>query len=334
MNGKLMNDLFRKYLDNNLTNQEFQDFQRFVNASTNEELEPILQQAWKEETGIGTDTQKIFQLKQDIDKSNHRNFIRNSYQKTLRIAAMIAIPLLIISMYFFFGKTSEKAASDMIVSVADGEKVNIVLPDGTKANLNSQTILSYDVNLFNKKQRCIKLSGEGFFEVAKNEKKPFIIKTSDMDVKVLGTTFNLLARDENNLVEIYLLAGKVNLTSNSTMENVILHPNQKAVLDKKTGKINVFRTSSDESLAWRRGELIFHGTTIRQIFREIERSYGVKISAQCPDFIMNDLFTGTFSVENLDETMKILKMHYNFNYNIDGKVVSINGPYSNKYKNN
>lgn len=323
-----MNDLFKKYLNNQLTNEELSDFQKLVNASTNEEIEALMSDSWETEKTNNINKNIIGDIKRNIDNQNKQSIKQNNkifIRKIMRVAAIVVIPVMLITSYVYFSSAHNYVANDMVVSVAEGEKANITLPDGTKARLNAQTTLSYDVTDFNKRERRISLSGEAYFEVAKNKNKPFIIETSYLNVRVLGTTFDLLARDENNLVEIALKEGKVNLTSNLNQDEVILYPNQKAILDKKTGEIAVIKFDPEISTAWMRGELVFHGASVHNIFREIERSYGVKIVAKCPDSVMNDLFTGTFSVDNLDETMNILKMHYKFNYTIEGKTVKVNG---------
>lgn len=320
-----MKELLQKYMDNSLTNSELTELQKSVNALSDEELEPYLLGFWQKEKGVGVSSEKIAALKKEIDERNSRKqWTRHYYMKRITAAAAaILIPLLIVSIYLLYNEIPAKAASDMIVSVGKGERVSIVLPDGTRASLNSETTLSYNVNDFNKKARQISLDGEGYFQVAKNKKIPFVIKTSDLGVEVLGTTFNLLARNEDESIEVSLIEGKVQLTSTATNENVVLYPNQKAVLDKKTGKIDIFSTDVTLSTAWRRGELVFNSTPISKVFREIERNFGVTIQMENRGNSLDDLFTGTFSTGNLNETMNILKMHYLFNYSIDGKTVRI-----------
>jgi len=102
-----------------------------------------------------------------------------------------------------------------------------------------------------------------------------------------------------------------------------LFANQRAVLDKRTGSIRVFKNDNLTAVSWLKGELVFHATPILNVFRSIERSYGIKIHLTQPNFPDNDLFTGTFSTDNLYETLNILKMHYRFDYTIQGKNVAI-----------
>lgn len=263
-----------------------------MNSSSDKEIEKTLQQLWEEEKGGAFYSQKLLEIKQNIDKTNKKT--RHSmFKKSVQIAAAIIVSFIIITPLVYHTGNKTNSVSDMIVAVEEGEKANIILPDSTKVNLNAQSLLSYNINEFNRKERRISFSGEAYFEIAKNN-KPFIIQTSHMEVQVVGTSFNLKARDENTSTEIDLLEGKVNLTSNTTKESILLLPHQKAILDKKSGKIKIVSGTPVESTAWRKGQLIFHGVDIKEVFREIERTYGVKIQVNYNDTLPYDIFTGTF----------------------------------------
>ncbi len=327
---EFMKNLFQKYFDNNLTDQEFQEFKKLLNSSSDEKIEKILRQLWDEEKGGAFYSQKLLEIKQNIDKANKKTS-HSIFKKSVQIAAAIIVPFIIITTLVYNAGNKASPLSDMIVSVEEGEKANIILPDSTKVNLNAQSLLSYNVNEFNRKERRINFSGEAYFEIAKNN-KPFIIQTSHMEVQVVGTSFNLRARDENISTEIDLLEGKVNLTSNTTKESILLLPHQKAILDKKSGKIKIVSGTPVESTAWRKGQLVFHGVDIKEVFREIERTYGVKIQVNCNDTLPYDIFTGTFSTNNLNETIDVLKLHYQFDYVIKGNKIFIDNFKLNKKK--
>ncbi|MDO9633672.1 MAG: FecR domain-containing protein [Paludibacter sp.] len=335
MKTEHMTELLQKYAENRLSTEEISALKKGINTSSDEELDTYLHDLWKSESGKKVDPNILFEIKQHIDKANaSRKWSKTMlFRKAFRVAAIIAVPLFATFMYFMAERIPAPAASDMIVSVGAGERVSIVLPDGTKVNLNSETTLSYNVNDFNRKFREISMGGEAYFEVAKNEKAPFIIKTNSMDVKVLGTVFNLQARDEEFTTEINLIEGKVALTAGNTRQEVLLFANQRAVLDKRTGSIKVFENDPQTAAPWMRGELVFHATPIRNVLRAIERSYGVSINIAQNKLPDNDLFTGTFSINNLHETLEILRMHYRFDYEIKGKSVAIEHFRINKNRN-
>jgi ferric-dicitrate binding protein FerR (iron transport regulator) len=325
MKTENMTDLLQKYANNKLSSTELSELKTIINLSTDDELETNFLKLWKEETGKNIKPNILQAIKDKIDSKNQ---LKQSHslvfiKKALRVAAMIAVPLFAAFMYLLIENIPTPAVSDMIVSVGAGEKVSITLPDGTKVKLNSETTLNYNINDFNRKIREISLRGEAYFEVAHNEKIPFVINTKGMDIRVLGTTFNLQARDEELTTELNLIEGKVSLTATSTDQHVVLYANQKAILDKSTGSIKVLKDNPTISTAWLRGELVFHATPIRKVFKEIERNYGININYDENKILDNDLFTGTFSTDNLDETLEILMMHYRFKYSIKGKDVAI-----------
>jgi len=325
MKTRKMTELVQKYYENQLSTDELAALKESVNAATDEQLEEILTDLWAKETGVASDEPILTSIKMDIDRINSRAKWqgRKLMRILIRAAAIVAVPLFAAFMINLLDRLPAPAASDMIVSVGSGEKVNIVLPDGTKVKLNSETTLNYSINDFNRKQREIGLTGEAYFEVAKNDRKPFIIKTKSLDVKVLGTVFNLQARDEELTTEIDLLEGVVALKSNATQQEVKLYASQRAVLDKRTGSIHVIKGAPPVGASWVKGELVFHATPVRNVFKAIERNYGIDIHIDTSDTIYNDLFTGTFATGNLNETLEILKMHYRFTYQVKGSEVTI-----------
>lgn len=335
MKSEQMTDLVKKYYENQLSVEELLQLKESINAASDEDLEQALTGLWQQEKGRKADEATILGIKKEIDRLNSRQ--KWQRKKLMRIvfraAAIIAVPLIAAFTINLLDRLPTPAASDMIVAVGPGEKVNIVLPDGTRVKLNSETTLNYGINDFNRKSREISLTGEAYFEVARNERKPFIIKTKALDVKVLGTVFNLQAREDELTTEIDLLEGEVALTSNRTQQQVRLYASQRAVLDKSTGSIRVIKNASPVGAAWVKGELVFHATPVRDVFKAIERNYGVAIQLDKEDSSYNDLFTGRFSTANLNETLEILKMHYRFSYQIKGNEVAIQNFRLNQRKN-
>lgn len=335
MKTEKMTGLVKKYYENQLSVDELSTLKESINATSDEELEKILTLLWQQETGNTTDEETMTGMKQEIDRLNARQkWQRKKLMRILvRAAAIIVVPLIAAFAINLLDRLPAPAASDMIVTTGAGEKVNIVLPDGTRVKLNSETTLNYSINDFNRKMREIDLRGEAYFEVARNERKPFVIKTKSLDVKVLGTVFNLQAREDELTTEIDLLEGEVALRSITTNQQVRLYASQRAVLDKSTGSIRVIKNAPQSGASWVKGELVFHATPVRNVFRAIERNYGVTILLNDDDAAFNDLFTGRFSTGNLNETLDILKMHYRFTYHIKGNEVAIQNFRLNQRKN-
>ena len=155
----------------------------------------------------------------------------------LKVAA--AIILLLGCNYFWYTYTENltevytNADSPYEIKVPAGSRTNIVLPDGTEVSLNAGSVLRY-CRGFGIRERDVTLDGEGYFKVAKNEKIPFFVNTNGVQVKVVGTVFNVRAYDDDNYVMVSLLEGRVNLAtlSGSVMK---LFPSEQAFYDKNTG---------------------------------------------------------------------------------------------------
>jgi ferric-dicitrate binding protein FerR (iron transport regulator) len=319
-----MTNLLKKYAAGTLSTKELVELRHRINQTGDSELAGPLEELWSVETGNSAPSETLNSVKKEVDaRITHLRFRKRRIIALRGAITAAAVVVLAIALNLLYIAGQKLPVSDMIVSVGAGEKVNVVLPDGTKVSLNSESTLNYNTSTFNKRLREVSLVGEAWFDVTRSE-RPFIIATALLGVEVLGTSFNLRARDEERTVEINLIEGKVMLTpTNDRDNNSVLYPNQKAVLDKNTGKITISRADTDQATAWKRGELAFKATHLGKVLREIERSYGVTIETDMQNGVMDDPFTGTFPAKDLDRTLALLAMHYKFTYTIDGNTVTI-----------
>jgi ferric-dicitrate binding protein FerR (iron transport regulator) len=187
--------------------------------------------------------------------------------------------------------------------------------------LNAESKLGYLPKNYNKKERKINFSGEGYFQVYRNQGVPFYIQAKGLQVKVLGTVFNLFVREKAGAAELVIEEGRVLLSSTRTNESVVLHENQKAVLDQLTGIITVFTEEniSDVS-AWRRGDMVFRNTSLAQVIRTIEENYNVTVKINCVQCLADE-FTGTLPLNNLNEVLLVIEQSYHLKTVINGKEI-------------
>lgn len=209
----------------------------------------------------------------------------------------------------------------MIVSTGKGERASMTLPDETKIALNYDSQVTYDPEAFAKGERRIDFDGEGYFQVKKDSRHPFVIHAQGLQVEVLGTVFNLLARNGDTHSELFLEEGSVRLMSVLTGEKVLLSPNQKAVLSVETGHI-VVQTMENiaEASAWRKGDLIFRNEPLGNVLRTLEGCYGYKITTDCED-CLTDEFTGTLPTWDINEVLEVLEKLYPLEIEIKGKEI-------------
>lgn len=229
-----------------------------------------------------------------------------------------------MTVYFFQSRSMDGLAGDRVwrVEAEKGQQATVLLADGTKVRLNAESSLSYRQN-YGIKDREVELKGEGFFEVAKEEEKPFIVRTSLLDVEVLGTVFNIYAYDCEEIVEMSLISGRIKvMTHTDPVQTVYLKPNEKILYNKESGNLEVISTDHRFETAWLRGELVFRSVELRQVLRHLERTYGVTIHWEDPD-ILQDKFIGIFYSDRISDVLRILREHYTFSYRMEGEEVFI-----------
>lgn len=207
-----------------------------------------------------------------------------------------------------------------------GKRTIISLEDGTKVWLNAESTLEYPETFANKPFREVHLVGEAFFDVQENVSQPFIVHTSDINIKVLGTSFNVKSYKEDRNIETTLVHGKVTIeSSNEKTKHVTLLPNQKAIFEKESKNIVLENQVNTEiSTAWKEGNLIFEGRPLHEIIGELERWYNVtilvkdKASLKCH-------YSAKINNKTLEEVLELFRVTDGIEYQIDGKKVTIAG---------
>lgn len=211
-----------------------------------------------------------------------------------------------------------------VITSVGGEYV-LTLSDGTRVWMNANTTLEFPVN-FVKSQRRVKLQGEAYFEVARDESKPFIVETTGMQTKVLGTTFNIKAYPDESREQTTLLEGKVEVSLSSTSATVpspklVLEPGMQAQWEEGSTSLSMQAVNPDNIIAWRRGEFVFNEEDINIVLRTLSRWYGV-------EFISSDMgqetytFSGMMSKDDkLETTLEILTLAGGPAFKIEGNKV-------------
>jgi ferric-dicitrate binding protein FerR (iron transport regulator) len=189
--------------------------------------------------------------------------------------------------------------------------------------LNSGSKISYQTN-FNDSLRIIDLDGQAYFEVFKDKAKPFIVRCRDLEVKALGTSFDVNGYAESQ-IQISLLTGSVELSIPNFLEagdNVILQPGEYSIIDQNNKFIEKGIFDPYEVLAWKEGRLIFDNATIHQIIPKLELWYGVNIVNEL-SMNLHKPYTSTFEGENLDNILLNMGGVLQFDYEIKGNDVTL-----------
>ncbi|MFD1628309.1 FecR family protein [Pseudopedobacter beijingensis] len=189
------------------------------------------------------------------------------------------------------------------LSVPRGITYRVQLPDGTNVWLNAASSLTYPSEFLGK-QRKVVLSGEAYFEVAKDKNKPFIVESNGNSVEVLGTHFNVLAYKDDNLIKTTLLEGSVKMFNQSS--SVVLVPGKQAVVKKNESAIEVKAAKIEEVMAWKNGYFVFEDADIESIMKELARWYNIDVEYK--GINVKQRFGGTFSKnKNLKDLLEYLE---------------------------
>jgi ferric-dicitrate binding protein FerR (iron transport regulator) len=245
---------------------------------------------------------------------NHRTYRIDVVTWITRIAAMLAIPLLILNIWYLNNKGDEvKVAENNFtlqeISSPIGMKTHIVLPDGSDVWLNADSKISYKIP-FVGETRKVTLFGEAFLKVIKNEKSPFILSAGKTQVKVFGTQFNVKSYPEDNKVEVALKEGSVRfyfINSHGKKVFTQLQPDDYLVLNKSNKKVAVKKEKLDKYILWHKDILIFDETPIEEVAKTLERWYGVTVIID-DDEIKNYKFTTVFENEPLSRVLELLEL--------------------------
>lgn len=244
------------------------------------------------------------------------------HQKITRIVAVI-IPLFVLAgSYLYYVSTKNNIIE---ISVAYGEKRHILLPDSSEIWLNSGTILKYPKG-FAGDQRLVELDGEAYFSVKKNATKPFIVKTSQLSVKVLGTKFNVKAYSTDKRITTTLSSGKVEINAQSQSSR-ILKPNEQLDYDKNTSNIRISERPYGDTDSWITGKLIITNASFIEILQTLQRRYNI-VFDNTTNISESKRYTISFlRNENLDETLSVLKDIIGFCYQKrENRIILTNNP--------
>lgn len=247
-------------------------------------------------------------------------------------AGIAAGLLLLTTSIFIFRWTSlqsalaEKKPLTLVKETPKGQKLSIVLPDGTEIKLNSDSRIWYP-SRFSGDFREVSLEGEAFFDVVHNEKMPFKVHVGNVTVEVLGTSFNVNAYPENAEVEIALVKGAVKVnTGNRTNRNkeLFLKPNEMVEINKRDESHQVHSFDPIEVVGWKDGYLYFETAGLRETIAKLERWYGVKFEIAPNVKIDPDWrFNGRFQNRSLDYILRTFSYPDLFKYKIEEQKVMI-----------
>jgi ferric-dicitrate binding protein FerR (iron transport regulator) len=215
-------------------------------------------------------------------------------------------------------KSATAAVAYNTLTTPRGGQYKLILADGSKVWLNASSSLHFPT-AFTGKERNVELTGEAYFEVAKNKEKPFRVNVNGMQVEVLGTHFNVNAYADENSIKTSLLEGSVKIKRGDV--SGLLKPGQQGILESNNNDLKIKEVNMDEVIAWKNGLFQFNGAGIKTIMLEISRWYNVEIvySGKVPQ----RSFVGKISRDAaLPDVLKILELS-NVKFNVIGRKIIV-----------
>mgnify|MGYP000811627665 CR=1 FL=1 len=231
-------------------------------------------------------------------------------QRILRIAAVFVVAF---GLSYAMIQVLQKEDIEMqTVYVPAGQRTLVTLADGTTVWVNGKSTLTFP-NCFSSRTRKVELDGEAYFDVARNEKCPFIVHTHAMDIEVLGTKFNVEAYAKQQNFEASLIQGKIKIKSPSDNNiSQVLLPDYKSTL--KNGKLVISKIEDYNIYRWKEGLYCFKNKSFIEIIKDLEKYYNLKIIVDKPS-ITNIILTGKFRIsDGLDYALRILQKDVPFIY--------------------
>ena len=247
-------------------------------------------------------------------KAENKKIMMRYLWASMKIAAVIAMIAFIIHKEYQEYRFEHSTEMQMM-TVPAGQRASLVLADGTIVWLNSNSTLKYPATGFHAKERKVILEGEGYFEVARDEKHPFIVETEKYNVRVLGTTFNVSAYPDSDLFETSLIEGKVTVYQPDTQHEVMLQPNEK--VETIDGKLCKETFTSDHAFLWRIGVYSFKNEPLEAVFKKLEQYYEVRIINKNIEIASRPCMGKFRQKEGIEHVVKVLQKYVGFDYTLD-----------------
>jgi ferric-dicitrate binding protein FerR (iron transport regulator) len=348
-------ELLKKYCTNCCTEEELTSVLAwFEESARTSEGKSILFKIWEElpdeESNLQIDFDFILDKihhKVNLDQSRKlleeadQNLIKYKRRKHIlnvltRVAAILMLPVFIFGLYMSFkysssrhGQISVNQAYNEVFSSVDAI-TKVTLPDGSTVWLNHSSTLKYPAR-FQGDFRTVELRGEGYFEVTHNPKIPFIVTAGEIQIKALGTAFNIMAYPDADRIETSLINGSVELQRTKPDGNAItllkMKPTDLAIFKKSNAEISISTINDDRYFSWKDGKLVFNKEPIGEVVNKLSRWFNVDIQVKDPE-LLELTYTATFIHETLPQVMELLSMVSPVSYSISDREEISTGTFS------
>lgn len=234
-----------------------------------------------------------------------------------RVAASV-IFLLSVSAWVYWMQTDVPEVQYITKTTQKGQRATVKLSDGSTVQLNAESSITFPEKFTTLETRDIQLAGEAFFDVARDETKPFRVMSDDLVTTVLGTTFNIEAYPENGSILVTVATGKVKIEHSNSVrsKSQLLTPGQQGLFDKQSAQITKSEVDMDKYLAWRTGNILMENVTLEEAAEILSRWYDVTFVFRNPA-MKNCMIDGKFRSDKLENILDNLKVLIDIEYQIE-----------------
>lgn len=290
-----------------------EEFIRMQNIHTFSQLSP--------QANDREESRKSFEKFSQRLKNNKRKNIFKQVFQYAAVAVILIASTALLTHYISVSHIQETTMNTLYVP--SGQRARITLQDGTDVWLNAQSTLIYP-SYFSGNERKIHIIGEAFFDVAENASKPFIVSTQGIEMKVLGTQFNVYSYSGGDYIQTDLIDGSLKVyKERNEKDAVILRPNEQVII--RDHKMTVRNIANTEHFLWKNGIYSFNQEKLTDIIRKLELYYDVKIIVKDPE-IFDVPYTGKFRQrDGIDEILRIIRkiQPFNIKKDIENNIITL-----------
>ncbi len=340
--------LLRKYIDNNCTSAEVDEVFEWVQKQKDEyDGKVLLKDFWNEIDRTEAMDENFAQRR--LDRIHHRiNLSRqdkwltgkffflpgkNRFFVTFlsKAAAILLISVMTLFIYTYFFQSDQNASQLAEIISPAGSRTSLELSDGTKVWLNQGSKMIYPQK-FTGRTRTVRLSGEGYFDVAHDKTRPFIVESRGMEVRAVGTRFNVKAYMDDTDFETTLESGKIIILKKIPDKELTvcqMSPGQHFIINNKTNKYSLKTGELAKYVSWKEGKLVFKDDKMDKVAERLSRWYNVEIIIKDPE-VRELTYTATFVDESLDQVLEMLEVITPISYTVSDREKMPDGTFSKK----
>jgi ferric-dicitrate binding protein FerR (iron transport regulator) len=321
-------EIFAKFLQNQLDDAELKTFVQWVNSDAfAEECKELMYEDWEmwaeEPEYLGEDEKfdrifdKIYEKTNYCEKADppppKTSRLQVYFRRAKAAAAVLFLPMLGFLIYLTSVQNpgTEAITATVVdaleVEASSGSRTVVQMTDGTKAYLNYGSKLRYP-QVFAADSRVVELEGEGYFEVAHNPDRPFIVKAGQLNIKAVGTSFNVLAYPGEQQIQTTLVEGVVIIeeTSEQNSDTVTLAVGDHVIYDRAGGEFTTRQDNLEKYIAWKDGKIVFDNETTTEVAARLSRAFNVEI--EIAEAVKDLTYTVTFTDETLTQILDLMSL--------------------------